>query len=174
MWRFWLAVVGFGILIGCNSIVSPSTDVVVSRASVPPQAWAWGERVDLGSNAKTVVITYPNGSQSFTLDQSHLFDIPAPPSDTEVLGTQGSVSLEMYNTPPTLFEQKSYTQRGILSVKYANGSEMTYTPYGSVVNGQISFLASIALSQYLPKLLHPGHKSFKSGKHFRVYDSCRR
>ena len=147
MWRFWLAVVGFGILIGCNSIVSPSTDVVVSRASVPPQAWAWGERVDLGSNAKTVVITYPNGSQSFTLDQSHLFDIPAPPSDTEAIGTQGSVSLEMYNTPPTLFEQKSYTQRGILSVKYANGPKMTYTPYGSVVNGQISFLASIALSQ---------------------------
>lgn len=148
MWRFWLAVVGFGILVGCNSIVSPSVDVVVSRASVPPQAWAWGERVDLGANARTVVITYPgnlNGTQTFNLDQSHLFDIPAPPSDTEAIGTEGSISLEMYNTPldPTL-----YTKRGVLHVKNSSGLEIgTYTPYGAMVNGQISFLASIVASQ---------------------------
>jgi hypothetical protein len=148
MWRFWLAVVGFGILIGCNSIVSPSVDVVVSRASVPPQAWAWGERVDLGINARTVVITYPgnpDGTQTFSLESNHLFDIPAPPSDTEAIGTEGSISLEMYNAPldPTL-----YTKRGVLHVKNASGLEIdTYTPYGSVVNGQISFLASIVASQ---------------------------
>ena len=148
MWRFWLAVVGFGILVGCSPVVPASIDTPTSRAAIPPQAWAWGERVDLGAYAKTVVITYPgnpNGTQTFNLDQSHLFDIPIAPSDSEANGTEGSINLGTYNTPldPTL-----YTGRGVLHVKNASNQEIgTYTPYGSVVNGQISFLASIALSQ---------------------------
>jgi hypothetical protein len=148
MWRFWLAIVGFGILIGCNQFVPARIDVPVFRASIPPKVWAWGERVDLGINARTVVITYPgnpNGTQTFSLESNHLFDIPIAPSDTEAIGTEGSISFEMYNTPldPTL-----YTKRGVLHVKNASGLEIgTYTPYGSVVNGQISFLASIIASQ---------------------------
>jgi Subtilase family len=144
MWRYWLAIVGFGILVGCNQITPVKINAPDSRASIPPITVAWGERIDLGTNARKIEITYPgnlNGTQVIDVSQ-RFYDIPAPPIDTEALGTATSVSLEEYNTAlnPTL-----YTQRGTLHVKNANNQEIaTYTPYGSVVNGQIGFLASIS------------------------------
>jgi hypothetical protein len=143
MRRFGLAIVGFGILVGCNQVASSKVNTPDPRASVPPVTVAWGERIDLGTNARKIEITYPgnpNGTQVIDVSQ-RFYDIPAPPIDTEALGTATSVSLEEYNTTlnPTL-----YTQRGTLHVKNTNNQEVaTYTPYGSVVNGQISFLASI-------------------------------
>jgi Subtilase family len=144
MWRFGIAIVGFGILVGCNELAPAKMDTPISRASVPPVTVAWGERIDLGINTGKVLITYPskpNETQTIDISQ-RLFDIPAPPIDSEVLGLETSVSLETYNTAlnPTL-----YTQRGVLHVKNASNQEIaTYTPYGSVVNGEISFLASIS------------------------------
>lgn len=144
MWRFGLAIVGFGILVGCNQVVPTKISTSVSRASAPPVTVAWGERIDLGTNARKIEMTYsgnPNGIQVINVTQ-RFYDIPAPPIDTEALGTATSVSLEEYNTAldPTL-----YTQRGTLNIKNANNQEIArYTPYGSVVNGQISFLASIS------------------------------
>ncbi len=144
MWRFGLAIVGFGILVGCTQVAPTKINTPDSRASVPPATVAWGERIDLGINARKIEITYPgnpNGTQVIDVSQ-RFYDIPAPPIDTESLGTATSVSLEEYNAAlnPTL-----YTQRGTLHVKNANNQEIaTYTPYGSVINGQISFLASIS------------------------------
>jgi Subtilase family len=144
MWQYWLAIVGFGILVGCTQVAPPKINTPDSRASVPPVTVAWGERIDLGTDARKIEITYPrnpNGTQIIDVSQ-RFYDIPSPPIDTESLGTSTSVSLEEYNTAlnPTL-----YTQRGTLHVKDASNQEIaTYTPYGSVVNGQISFLASIS------------------------------
>ncbi len=144
MWRFGLAVVGFGILAGCNTVAPSKIDAPVSRASVPPVTVAWGERIDLGPYARKVQITYPgnpNGTQNFDL-QGSLFDTPTAPIDTELLGTETSISLETYNTP---LSSMLYTQRGTLHVQNAIGQEIaSYTPYGSVVNRQISYLASVS------------------------------
>jgi Subtilase family len=145
MWRFWL-VVGFGILVGCNQATPARINTLVTRTSVPPVTVAWGERIDLGISIGKVLITYPdnpNATQMIDISQQ-LFDIPAPPIDSESLGTQTSVSLETYNTA---LSSTPYTQRATLHVKDNNGKEIaTYNPYGSVVKEQISFLASV-LSQ---------------------------
>jgi Subtilase family len=144
MWRIVMTIVGFGILVGCNQITPTKIDTPITRASVPPVSVAWGERIELGAGAKTVQITYPgnpNGTQTFDL-QGLIFDLPAPPSDSEAFSNETSVSLEQYNTP---LNPMLYTQRGTVHVKNINGSEIaTYLPYGSVTNGQIAYLASIS------------------------------
>jgi hypothetical protein len=144
MLRNCLIVVGFGILIGCSQVAPIKINIPDSRTSVPPVMVAWGERIDLGTNARKIEITYPgnpNATQIIDVSQ-RFYDIPAPPIDTEALGTATSISLEEHNTTlnPTL-----YTQRGTLHIKNANNQEIaTYTPYGSMVNGQIGFLASVS------------------------------
>jgi hypothetical protein len=146
MLRFTMAVVGFGILVGCNQVAPAKIDTTLSRASTPPVTVAWGERIDLGANAKTIQIEYrgnSNPTQTINVSQ-RIFDIPAPPSDNEALSTRTEVSLETYNTANSVLDSVPYTQRGVIRIKYTNNQEVTYFPYGSVVNRQLSFLARIS------------------------------
>jgi hypothetical protein len=147
MWRFGLAIVGFGILVGCNQVAPSKINTPDPRASVPPVTVAWGERIVLDAKAKKIQVTYPGSSDVLqTIDVTQqIFDIPAPPSSNEKLDTETSISLETYNTANSVLESKPYTQRRTLHVLDGMGKEInSYTPYGSVVKEQISFLASIS------------------------------
>ncbi len=167
MWRFGTAIVGFGILVGCNELAPATMDTPISRASVPPVTVAWGERIDLGANTRKVLITYPgnpNGSQIFEISQ-RLFDIPAPPVDSETLGLETSVSLETYNT--ALNPISIYSARRA-SCQRRSQSRNRYL-HAVWICGQ---RGNQFLGEYLESILHQfqfsSHHSFESSKHSRI------
>ncbi len=143
MRQLLLCLVGLGLLVGCGDGIARAHLGGFSLAtSAPSGAWAWGERVLIAdAGARTVRVTRSGISQSFALNPGQpIFDLPAPPTDTDTTPAEVWVSPQTYRLK---LDSSPYAHRGSLEVLDASGKPLSrYDPYGSVVSAQIGFLAS--------------------------------
>lgn len=143
MRQLLLCLVGLGVLVGCgDGGVRATVGGFSLGASAVPAEWAWGERVLIAdAGAKSVRVTRAGVSQTFVLNPGQpIFDLPAPPADTDTTPVESSVSPQTYQLR---LDSSLYVHRGSLEVLDAGNKVIsTRNPFGSVVFGQISFLAS--------------------------------